>query len=1145
MICVLDEAGYCARHKRKHAPEELRFALADTPKGEKYRQDWDTWLSKSKLTEEEKKIAAEKENLAKKRRIATRIATDAKLVRCGPCSEKAGKDFFLKTGANMPVENALLLLNEPPGTLNPAWPATADAYRIEIGRQAEQAKKSTYPEGKFSGRGIVIAGGGVTYFGCAWVCASMLRWLGCKLPIELWFLGRGEMDSQMALLAKRLDITLVDAREVAKEYKPRILNGWELKPFAVLYSAFEEVMFLDADSIPVQNPEFMFDAPGFLDTGAVFWPDMAPYDRKEWLPPLVWERCGMEFRNYVDFESGQLMVNKRKCWDAMQLTLWMNYHSDYWYKIVFGDKSTWHLAWHKVERKYAMPEGACGWQWPAIIQHDFSRRALFVHCVRGKGELCISQRLNVPLGEKMQDAGRVLDAMWRRRIWDEQDETPQERSSRLALAGRYRYIRVGLGERVLELLTDGSIGEGNAACEKRWTARILDGVLTIVIVGESHKASDVGMMFLEKSADGVWRGAWEFHERCPVEFHLVINASPPSHWFFETGSFDRDIWDCVNRDNEYRLSTSFSESDVVVDVGAHRGSFAWAALTRGCGWVFCVESSPKNYAILMANVAAKLPGRVQVVRAALVASDAPCDQVFSHEDVGLPNTGGGYVKAGDNGFVVPGIHIEKILQLAAPPGRRIRFLKLDCEGGERWALTKCKSFGVVDEIAAEIHGEDAADLHQLSQEILTNLNSQGFSVAFFPDAGSPVLGKIFANRSAPVPVSRKPEKKAIAQMGTGIHLRLLELCEPRHLAYCKKHGIDYVVKRRNPEPGLPPSWGKIRLILDLFEDGYDQVTWLDSDVTIDDLEGDVTESCSVGIGMAWYNVPFPHFQAGVLVCNKSPETIQLLRDVLASGRSDPNSDQSRATMGLWEQPVLNSMGRARNLITQISPEWNCVPRFQPNVKPRFLATHGDPLEERASAALSITGHSLVISAKDRLEQMRSWRRFNDDDEWLPKGMEDLSARINGVAGLIDLLAKTEGRVKRVLEIGSFRGVSTEIFLLHGMEVVSVDPEHDRWRFTWLSRVYPNQLQMESMTSKEYFASHRSERFDLIYLDGQHGYEDFVQDLGGSLPMVADGGWLAGHDFNDVVPGSGVIRAIREKLGEVEVFSDTSWLFRVV
>jgi FkbM family methyltransferase len=570
----------------------------------------------------------------------------------------------------------------------------------------------------------------------------MLRWLGCKLPVEFWHLGRGEMDSQMIELAKRLDVTVIDAREFAKSLPnhPRILNGWELKPFSVLHSRFEEVMYLDADCIPIQNPEKLFESAEYQDTGAIFWPDLAPHDRKEWIPDVVWERCGMVPRNYVDFESGQVVVNKRKCWDAMLLTQWMNEHSDYWYKMVFGDKTTWHLCWQKLERRYSMPNGACGWQWPAIIQHDFQGQPIFVHCVRGKEDLCAANLMQVPMAAKMQDAGRVLNTLWRRRIWDHQDETPEEQQLRTTTAGRFRYVRVGLGERTLELLPDGSIGEGKAGCEKRWTLRILNGVPTIVVLGESHKGSEVGMMFLTKSDDGIWRGAWEFFERCPVEMHPIIDTTPPSHWNFRPGTWDRDIYDCVVRDNEYRLPASFGPNDVIVDIGAHIGSFSHACLIRGAGKVVSVEPNPGNFALLMGNLAAKYSSRIRPIHAALCHWE---DQVFVSDGPG-PNTGGGGMCDQDypGANLVPALHLDLILRLANGP---IRLLKLDCEGAEWNAFLFGESrLDNVQEIVAELHGGN--EWEAKTEQLNRHLGSIGFDVAIELKHAEHGLGYLFAKR---------------------------------------------------------------------------------------------------------------------------------------------------------------------------------------------------------------------------------------------------------------------------------------------------------------------------------------------------------------------------------------------------------------
>src|SRR6185369_13685961 len=120
------------------------------------------------------------------------------------------------------------------------------------------------------------------------------------LPVQFWHLGAREMNPYMKSLVAPLGVECVDALEVRKQRPARILNGWEIKPYAIIHSSFKEVLLLDADNVPVLNPEFLFRTPEFLDTGAIFWPDygkLAP-TRK------IWKLCGVEYRHEPEFETG-------------------------------------------------------------------------------------------------------------------------------------------------------------------------------------------------------------------------------------------------------------------------------------------------------------------------------------------------------------------------------------------------------------------------------------------------------------------------------------------------------------------------------------------------------------------------------------------------------------------------------------------------------------------------------------------------------------------------------------------------------------------------------------------------------------------------------------------------------------------------
>jgi len=265
-------------------------------------------------------------------------------------------------------ENALERMDAFIGSLNEGRETRGE------GRETTMARPSTF-DSRLSTRGIVICGGGLKYFPCAWVCISMLRRLGCALPIQLWAVNRAELDADMEKLVAPLGVECIVAADLLERHPLRRLGGWEVKPYTILHSPFREVLLLDADNVPLRNPEFLFDLPEYQAAGAVFWPDRGRLGAAH----RVWKYCGLPGRDEPDVESGQLLVDKNKCWRELQLTLWLNGHSDFFYRHVHGDKETFHLAWRKLGRDYAMTPHPVKWLDGTLCQHDFSGARLFQH----------------------------------------------------------------------------------------------------------------------------------------------------------------------------------------------------------------------------------------------------------------------------------------------------------------------------------------------------------------------------------------------------------------------------------------------------------------------------------------------------------------------------------------------------------------------------------------------------------------------------------------------------------------------------------------------------------------------------------------------------------------------------------------------
>lgn len=415
----------------------------------------------------------------------------------------------------------------PPGPWPDGWIGWSNVHYAHVELFNEYCSEiRPYPSGRFKpGRCIVSCVSAKPghssgkhlkngYLPAAWVMANELRRFGCKLPIYFCHLGPLEWSPKLTAMVKDLGIEVIDLRMVEKKYPARILAGWESKAYAIEHAPYEEVLFLDADNVPIANPTYLFDAPEYKLHGAMFWPDLPPHDRKEWLPEVVWDSVGLPYDSGVDFESGQLLINKSKCWRELMATRWINDHSDRYYSIVFGDKSTFRLGWAKMGSAYAIPSKGAGWNGGAILQHDMRGKLLFEHCAQNKPTLEGYPKNKNGLPSCLSNPGECqsylnkLRELWDGRIWDGYEGDDAVIAQQL-IGRRFLYRRVGLGERTVRFLEDDRIGLGAARCEFSWG-----------INNKQLAVSDIDgkpTMILDQRPDGVWVGNWLEYEKCPVE----------------------------------------------------------------------------------------------------------------------------------------------------------------------------------------------------------------------------------------------------------------------------------------------------------------------------------------------------------------------------------------------------------------------------------------------------------------------------------------------------------------------------------------------------------------------------------------------------------------------------------------------------
>ncbi|EGZ19016.1 hypothetical protein PHYSODRAFT_315438 [Phytophthora sojae] len=197
---------------------------------------------------------------------------------------------------------------------------------------------------------------------------SVLRSYNCTLPIELWIsqpevVRTPSMRPTLEMLQQRF------ANVTVETIIDPTIAGFSTKIHAVQHSKFENVLFLDADNVPVRDPTFLFESNEFLEHGAIFWPDF-------WHPEktifniqresLLWELVDLPFVDMFEQESGQVLINRKRAALALEVLMFYAYHRPSHFErlvLAHGDKDLFRLAWMKTHTPYYMmpfPPAAAG-----------------------------------------------------------------------------------------------------------------------------------------------------------------------------------------------------------------------------------------------------------------------------------------------------------------------------------------------------------------------------------------------------------------------------------------------------------------------------------------------------------------------------------------------------------------------------------------------------------------------------------------------------------------------------------------------------------------------------------------------------------------------------------------------------------------
>ncbi|GLC36242.1 hypothetical protein PLESTB_001364800 [Pleodorina starrii] len=190
----------------------------------------------------------------------------------------------------------------------------------------------------FSGRGVVMVGGGMHYLTPAWVNLHLLRRTGCTLPVELWF--PVEEFPTPAVEAALQDLGVTSRRLSARDLPQ---TGYGVKVAALLLSSFQEVLLLDSDNGVLRDPTYLFESEPYISTGALLWPDY--WDRTA--APEITRILNIPASQMPSgtFESGQMVIDKARHWRGLLVAAYMNFYGSTFSELLScyigkGDKET-------------------------------------------------------------------------------------------------------------------------------------------------------------------------------------------------------------------------------------------------------------------------------------------------------------------------------------------------------------------------------------------------------------------------------------------------------------------------------------------------------------------------------------------------------------------------------------------------------------------------------------------------------------------------------------------------------------------------------------------------------------------------------------------------------------------------------------
>ena len=196
-------------------------------------------------------------------------------------------------------------------------------------------------------KGLVTTAGG-SYLPVLVVSLRMLRRTGSKLPVEVFLATHDEYEENICdKVLPSLNAKCIVMTDIINAVPGMVkIEKYQLKPFAMIFSSFEEILFLDADAFPISKPETLFQNEPFKSTKMVTWPDFWASSASPFYHEISSQQL-VSMTERQSTESGELLISKKTHLRTLLLCTYYNFWGPtHYYRLLSqgaageGDKET-------------------------------------------------------------------------------------------------------------------------------------------------------------------------------------------------------------------------------------------------------------------------------------------------------------------------------------------------------------------------------------------------------------------------------------------------------------------------------------------------------------------------------------------------------------------------------------------------------------------------------------------------------------------------------------------------------------------------------------------------------------------------------------------------------------------------------------